>query len=79
MNCSPLRGPLIGKHIRITSSTHTTLIGKEGVVTNETKNTITINNQTIIKDQVTIEIDGKEILGKDITKTPTERIKVHKQ
>ncbi|MBN1275172.1 ribonuclease P protein subunit [Candidatus Woesearchaeota archaeon] len=66
---------MIGRHARITSSTNPTLTGKEGVITDETKNTITIDDKTFIKDHVTLNVEGDIIRGKDITKTPTERIK----
>ncbi|MBD3209315.1 ribonuclease P protein subunit [Candidatus Woesearchaeota archaeon] len=63
---------LIGKHVRVTDAKNKTLVGKEGVVQDETKNTITVNDQKIIKDYITID-GGKKL----ISKTPTERIKVH--
>jgi RNase P/RNase MRP subunit p29 len=47
----------IGKTIRITAARNQSLVGKKGLVIDETKNTITIRttakNITIIKDQIT--------------------------
>ena len=67
---------LIGKKAAVTASQNQSLIGIQGTITDETKNTITINNKVIIKDQVTINVEGKNI--KPTSKTPEERIKVKK-
>jgi RNase P/RNase MRP subunit p29 len=51
----------------------------QGIIINETKNTITMettkNLVKIIKKNAIININGKTIQGKDITKRPEERIK----
>jgi RNase P/RNase MRP subunit p29 len=51
----------------------------EGIIIDETKNTITIKtekkNITIIKKEATFKIDGKTVDGKKITKRPEDRIK----
>jgi RNase P/RNase MRP subunit p29 len=53
---------LIGKHITITAAKNTSLIGKHGIVVDETEHTFTVaehhnkTTRTIIKDQIiTIE------------------------
>lgn len=72
---------IIGKKITIIKSKNKTLQGKQGVVIDETKNTIIIKEKgqkkTIIKEQVTIEIEGKK---HNIPRlTIPERIKVQKK
>lgn len=75
----PHQQNLIGKYVSITKAANKTLEGIEGVVEDETKNTIIINGKTIIKDQITIKINETTIKGTTINKTLTERIKVHKK
>lgn len=69
---------LIGKQIKVIASRNEQLIGVEGTVMDETKNTITINNKTIIKDHVTIAVNGMELTGEDLLKQAQDRIKVKK-
>jgi RNase P/RNase MRP subunit p29 len=65
---------LIGQRATITKSNNKELIGITGTITNETKHTITMNNKTIIKDQVIININDQEHIIPN--KTPADRIKV---
>jgi RNase P/RNase MRP subunit p29 len=73
----PHQQNLIGKHATITDAHNQELIGKSGTVEDETKNTITLNGKKIPKEHLTLTINGQTTTM--ITKTPTERIKVHKQ
>ena len=70
---------LIGKNITIVESANKSLIGIKGIVVDETKNTLSIETngeiKKIVKDQCVFDIEGKIINGKDITKSPEERIK----
>ena len=65
---------LIGKNATVTESANKELIGTTGIITDETKNTITMSEKKLIKDQITITINGQE--HKITSKTPSERIKV---
>lgn len=70
-----MRKELIGKKIKIIESKNKTNKGIKGKVIDETKNTITIDDKKFIKKNITFEIDGKIIEGKDIMFRPEERIK----
>jgi RNase P/RNase MRP subunit p29 len=70
--------PFIGKEATIIASDNASHIGISGVIQDETKNTITINGKKLAKNNIIFTIDGKTIRGTTITKTITERIKVHK-
>ena len=52
----------------------------EGIIINETKNTIWLEKEKrcikIIKQNAIIKLNGQIILGKQITKRPEERIKL---
>ncbi|MFQ6050413.1 MAG: ribonuclease P protein component 1 [Candidatus Hydrothermarchaeota archaeon] len=77
-----LRHELIGLRARVECSKNKTLIGLEGLIVDETKNTIRIKTKTkektILKSIVTLRIflngsvivDGKMLIGR-----PEERIK----
>lgn len=67
----PEQQNLIGKTI--------TINGITGTVQDETKHTIIMQGKTYIKETTTIMIDGKRLDNQTITKTPAERIKVHKK
>jgi len=75
-----MKETLIGKEIRVIDSSNKSLIGTEGKVIDETKNTIKIidkkkREKMIIKNQVTLKLDNKIVEGKKITKRIEERIK----
>ncbi|MFH1592551.1 MAG: ribonuclease P protein subunit [Candidatus Woesearchaeota archaeon] len=68
-----VRHELIGLRIEIVDANNPSLIGIKGKIVDETKNTITVQNKKIIKTQVkmkikmpkkTIEMDGKELVGR---------------
>ncbi len=71
---------LIGKNIKVIDCPNKTIIGMQGKIIDETKNTIVVKTndgeKTIIKDKAIIEIEGKE--SSIISKTSEERIKVQK-
>ncbi len=69
------KGELIGSTAKIISSKNETLIGLRGKITDETKNTITIQGKTILKSHITLEINNQVIEGKNIKKRPEDRIK----
>jgi RNase P/RNase MRP subunit p29 len=70
-----MKGELIGKQILATYAKKTF----EGIIIDETKNTITIQTKnkktTIIKKEATLKIDDKTVDGRKITKRPEDRIK----
>jgi RNase P/RNase MRP subunit p29 len=73
-------GELIGKEIEITQSNEKKNIGKKAKITNETKMTITINQngvmKTLMKNTLKFKLsDGKIIEGNTIMKRPEDRIK----
>ena len=74
----PHQRPLIGKRATVTEAPNPGLKGHEGEVRDETKHTLTIGDKKVIKEHVTIKVDGTVIDGRTLAKTPTERIKVRK-
>ncbi len=78
-----LRYELIGLHIEVTGSSNRSLIGLHGKVVEETRNTITIeeNNKEkkLVKGQITLAttINGKKITinGELLIGRPEERLK----
>jgi ribonuclease P protein subunit POP4 len=70
---------LIGKQTMVIESKNKSLKGIRGKIVDETKNTISIEKdgkiKKIVKDQCVFDIEGKKIDGKEISKTPEERIK----
>ena len=74
-----LKHELIGLEIVVIDADNKSLIGVKGKITDETKNTIKVNNKTLLKKQIIfmctknkhkVAIEGKYIVGK-----PEERIK----
>ena len=80
-------GEFIGREISVSSSANLTLKGKRGMVVDETKKTLVINDgkkQLVIpKDICSFEIRSGErsleILGKAIVSRPEDRIKEHRK
>jgi RNase P/RNase MRP subunit p29 len=74
------RMELIGLDAEVIGSQNKANTGIKGKITDETRNTLKIGGKTILKKDVTIEIekDGKKITieGKKLTKNPEERIKI---
>ena len=70
------KGELIGSYVKVVDSKNKTLVGLEGKVIDETKNTITLEDgKKIIKSHVIFEVDGEIVEGKTIQKRPEDRIK----
>jgi ribonuclease P protein subunit POP4 len=72
------KGELIGSTIEVVGSKNQTLIGLKGKVTEETKNTLTIQGDSkkkLLKSHITIKIDGQTIEGISLQKRPEDRIK----
>ena len=74
-----MKGTLIGKQVIIKEAANKSLEGMSGMVVNETKNTITIKTRETekmaLKNQIKIEIEGKQIDGKQLMKRVEERLK----
>lgn len=78
-----LKSEFIGMSMKITSSANSTLVGLEGEIIDETKNTFVIKtdnkNKTILKDQITfiIERNGElmQIKGTKLCFRPEDRVK----
>lgn len=73
-----IRGEFIGKRIKVTDAKNHLNIGIEGRIIDETKDTFTVDGRkrlTLIKKNITIEVEGKTIKGEQLAKKPEERIK----
>jgi ribonuclease P protein subunit POP4 len=78
-----IKHEFIGREIVIVKSTNTSLVGLKGIVVDETKNTLTIDEKgtfkKVLKSQVTftIEFQGKilEVNGQELVARPEDRIK----
>lgn len=78
-----LRGELIGLKMEITNSKNKNLIGLQGVIIDETKNTLVFKEEdkvrTILKEQVELKLsDGKneiKINGDLLIGRPEDRLK----
>ena len=66
---------MIGEHIVVTGSKNASNIGISGKVVDETKNTIKVNDKTLIKKDITFRIKDYIVDGKLLTGTIQERIK----
>jgi len=77
-----MRGEIIGKYVKIIDAKNKTLIGIEGKIIDETKNTITLETKRgrkkLIKSQITLNFikEGVIINGKKIALRPEERINI---
>ncbi len=70
------KGELIGSYVKVVDSKNKTLVGLEGKVIDETKNTITFEDgKKVIKSHVMLEVNGEIVEGKTIQKRPEDRIK----
>ncbi len=76
---NPNQMNLIGVEVMIIQARNKTLEGLKGVVTDETKNTITIQERKILKKGVKLKINtpqGEVIIdGDDLIGRPEERLK----
>lgn len=71
--------PFIGKKVAVSDAANKSYVGIQGVIVNETKNAFVIDDgtakKTVLKKDAVFQIDGKQIIGKKITKRIEERIK----
>lgn len=69
-----------GKHIRVVTAANPSQKGMEGVVVDETRNTVVIETAKGIrraqKHGTVFEIDGHEVVGDEVLAAPEERIKI---
>jgi len=69
----------IGKYAKVISSTNQSL-GIEGMIVDETRNTVVIETQKgvkkVQKHGTVFEIEGEEVSGDDVLAAPEERIKL---
>ena len=78
-----IKHEMIGREIEIVQSTNPSLVGKKGIIVDETRNTLTIDEKgtfkKVLKSQITfttkfqgktLEINGQELVGR-----PEDRIK----
>ena len=78
---SKIKEELIGKKIKVVEADNASLIGIEGKIIDETKNTIKVldknnNEKILVKIQIKFAINGQKIIdGKTIAKRSEERIK----
>ena len=75
-----LKQEYIGTKVKIVDSTNKTLVGLEGTIIDETKNTFKIKttkgNKNILKNTSTFKINNTTIKGEQIIKKPQDRIKI---
>jgi ribonuclease P protein subunit POP4 len=73
------RHELIGLPVMITKSSNPTLVGIEGEVIDETKNTLKIRTESgvkqVLKDICTFDFEGVQIEGSEILGRPENRLK----
>ncbi|MGC8565409.1 MAG: ribonuclease P protein subunit [Thermoplasmata archaeon] len=68
---------IIGKEVEIIDSSNSLLLGRRGIVLDETRNIIKIVDKKEImvpKDTVNLLVDGKIVYGKEIRFRPIDRI-----
>ena len=74
-----IRRSLIGQTVEIVEAANAALLGLKGNVIDESKHMLTIDTahgeKKVIKEQVTMMIQGKKIPGTALTKRIEERIK----
>ena len=77
MDKNLIHAELIGKYAKVITATNKSLIGLEGMVVNETRNTLIIQTEKGIKRAqkhgAIFEIDGQEVPGDKILAAPEER------
>lgn len=80
MNTDVIHAEWIGKKTRIIKATNKNLEKIEGVIVDETKNTITIETEHGIKNvqkhETVFEIEGQEVIGDKVLTSPENRIKL---
>ncbi len=80
MSTNVIHAEWIGKHAKIVTSTNKSLEELEGVVVDETHNTVIIETEKgvkrVPKHGTVFEIDGHEVAGDEVLASPEERIKI---
>lgn len=75
-----IRHDLVGKQATIVEAKNTDLVGITGELVDETKHTLRIRTdrgeKTLIKEQVTLEVDGVQLDGELLTASPEKRTKL---
>lgn len=75
-----IKHDLLGKRLRVVDAKNQSLVGIEGEVVDESKNTIKVRTvdgeKTLLKEQVTIEVEGTVVEGQLITQRPEKRTKL---
>ncbi len=74
-----IRKEFIGKKAEVVDAKNKSNIGIKGKIKNETKNTIRINDKTLLKKNITIKIDNVLINCEKMAKRPEERIKIRRK
>ena len=73
------RHELIGLPVKITQARNPTLVGLEGEVVDETKNTLKIRTgavvRQVLKSICTFEFSGVRVTGSEIVGRPEDRLK----
>jgi len=74
MNTHVIHAEWIGKHIRVNK------MAIEGIVVDETKNTIVVQTtkgvKTVQKHGNVFEIEGQKVQGDDVLAAPEDRVKI---
>lgn len=75
-----IRQELVGRTAHVVDAKNQDLVGLTGMVIDETKETLRIRTdrgeKTLIKEQITIEVDGVQIDGQYLTARPEKRTKL---
>ncbi|MBT4059162.1 MAG: ribonuclease P protein subunit [Euryarchaeota archaeon] len=69
----------LARTLKVVSSTDSTLVGRSGVVVNESRNTLTIEGEnglsTLAKNTIQFTIDGSEpVVGSMVCQRPEDRV-----
>jgi ribonuclease P protein subunit POP4 len=80
MSTHVIHAEWIGKHIRVINAANPSQKGIEGVVVDETRNTIVVQTTTgvkrVQKHGSVFEVNGHEVEGDEVLAAPEERIKL---
>lgn len=75
-----IRHDLVGRTVTVVEAENPSLAGITGEVVDETKQTLRVRTdrgeKTLLKEQITIEVDGVRIEGRLLTQRPEKRTKL---
>lgn len=75
-----IRQELVGRDVKVVEADNESLLGIAGTVVDETKQTLRVRTdrgeKTLLKEQVTIEVDGHRIRGNLLTQRPEKRTRL---